>query len=335
MTGNGASDNHVATVPSTTDKGRATRPSAAATAGLAPGLRALLAPGAQLQRLAGGCTWSEGPAWLPDRQLLCWSDIPSNRVMQLDPATGRSAVYRADAEFTNGRAVTPDGQVVHCSHGRRAIEREVGIGTEILVDSWHGARLNSPNDLAVRSDGTIWFTDPPYGISVPVEGHPGEREYGDNFVFRLDPATGELCVVVSDMEAPNGIAFSPDESVVYVSDTSLSWRTDGGGNHHIRAYDVLDGRCAKNGRTLAVIERGLPDGFAVDVAGNIWTSSLDAVIVLAPDGSTIGSIPVPETIANLCFGGPDGTELFIAATTSIYRIATATRCATTVARAPR
>lgn len=297
------------------------------------GLTGLLAPGAALERLAGGCTWSEGPLWLPDLGVVRWSDIPADRIMQVELATGEVSVHRIGVEFTNGRALGHDGSVVQCSHGRRRLEREVDGHLESLVEHWHGARLNSPNDVVVKSDGTIWFSDPPYGITLDAEGHPGDREYQDNFVFRLDPVSGELSVVVADVEEPNGLAFNPDESVLYVSDTSAAWSGDGTGNHHIRAYDVRDGRTCKNGRTIAVVDNGLPDGFAVDVGGNIWTSSRDAVIVLWPDGTTRGRIPVPEVVGNLCFGGPEGSDLFVAATTSLYRIATTTSCATGAAAA--
>lgn len=288
-------------------------------------LSGLLATGAELERVATGCTWSEGPVWLAEPGVVRWSDIPGDRIMQFDPATGRTAVHRSGVEFTNGRALDPvGGGVVQCSHGRRAVEREVDGSVEVLVDSWNGARLNSPNDVVVRSDGTIWFTDPPYGITVEGEGHPGEREYGDHFVFRFDPTTKDLRVVIADVEEPNGLAFSPDEQILYVSDTSAARRTDGTGNHHIRAYDVRADDTVKNGRTFAVIERGLSDGFRVDVAGHVWTSSLDAVLVFGPAGDRLGAIGVPEVIGNLCFGGPDGHDLYVAASTSLYRIATTT-----------
>jgi gluconolactonase len=195
----------------------------------------------------------------------------------------------------------------------------------VLVDHYGAARLNSPNDVVVASDGAIWFTDPPYGIVQPAEGHPGEREYDDCYVFRFDPATGELTPVVIDMEEPNGLAFSPDESLLYVADTSAALRTDGGGNHWIRVYDVQDGRRCKNGRVFAEVNPGVADGFRVDVHGNVWTSSADSVQVYAPDGELLGKIPVPETVGNLCFGGPARDTLFIAATTSLYRLRTRTR----------
>lgn len=281
----------------------------------------LVSPDATPERVGGGATWSEGPLWLPTEAAVIWSDIPGNRILRWTEATGEVSIEATEVEFTNGRALDRQGRVVTCSHGRRAIERD---GT-VLVDRYGPARLNSPNDVVVSADGAIWFTDPPYGIVQPAEGHPGEREYGDCYVFRFDPATGELTPVVTDVEEPNGLAFSPDESLLYVADTSAALRTDGGGNHWIRVYDVQDGRRCKNGRLFAEVGPGVADGFRVDVHGNVWTSSADSVQIFAPDGRQLGKIAVPEVVANLCFGGPDRDTLFIAATTSLYRLRTRTR----------
>ena len=307
------------------------------------GLEGLLAPGAVLERVAAGCTWNEGPAWVRPPGLghgvLRWSDIPGDRIMQLDPADGTVTVHRAGVEFTNGRTPAPDGGVYQCSHGLRRLEHEVdgpdGPVVTAVAERWDGARLNSPNDVVCAADGSVWFSDPPYGIVMEGEGHPGEREYGGSFVFRWDPAapaTGALSVVVTDCVAPNGLAFSPDESVLYVSDTSstLPW---GGDGHHIRAYDLVrwpdGGLTAARGRTVAVTEAGVPDGFRVDVEGRIWTSSEDAVVVLTPDGTEVGRVPVPEVIANVTFGGEDGHDLYVCASASVYRITTTTTGATT------
>lgn len=283
---------------------------------------------AAVEHLAGGCTWSEGPVYLPQEDAVLWSDIPGNRIMRWDAATGAATVERSDVEFTNGRTLDLQGRIVACSHGRRGIERTEPDGTtHLLVDRFGSARLNSPNDLVVKSDGTIWFTDPAYGIIQAHEGHLGEREYGDHYVFRFDPASGELTPVVVDVEEPNGLAFSPDESLLYVADTAVA---AGLGrflarNHHIRVYDVVHGRYAKNGRLFAEVSPGVADGFRVDVHGNVWTSSADSVQVFAPDGTRLGAVPVPETVANVCFGGPDRSTLYIAATTSLYRLSTRTR----------
>jgi gluconolactonase len=288
-----------------------------------PRLNDLIDPAESVRRLGGGATWSEGPVWLPGEDAVIWSDIPGDRLLRWTAATGEVTVEQTAVEFHNGHTLDLAGRVLACSHGRRAIERiEADGAMTVLVDHYGPARLNSPNDIVVASDGTIWFTDPPYGIVQPHEGHPGEREYGDNYVFRFDERTGELTPVVLDVEEPNGLAFSPDERILYVSDTSDALRP---GNHHIRAYDVIDGRYCKNGRVFAVVSPGLSDGFRVDVHGNIWTSSADSVQVYAPDGTRLGKIPVPEKIGNLCFGGHNRDILYIAATTSLYTVPTRTR----------
>jgi gluconolactonase len=291
--------------------------------------------GTGLERLASGATWAEGPVWLPDRRALRYSDVMGNRILEYSEQTSDLTVYSADAEFSNGRTLDLDGTVVQCSHGRRAVERDDGSATTTLVDRWNGRRLNSPNDVVVKSDGTIWFTDPAYGIRKQGEGHPGEVEYGDYHVFRFDPSNGDLHPVVMDVEMPNGLAFSPDESLLYVADSSLDppdGSSDRPGGHAVHVYDVLDGRRAKNGRTFVEVSPGLPDGIRVDVHGNVWSSCLDAVQVYSPAGELIERIPVPEVVANLCFGGDDGSTLYVTATTSLYRIATTTADATRVAR---
>jgi gluconolactonase len=270
----------------------------------------------EVERLATGCIWSEGPLWLPDERCVRWSDIPNDRIMRWDAATGETTVHRQGVEFTNGRALDRDGSVVQCSHGHRRLEREAGDGAvTAVVDHYGPHRLNSPNDVAVAPDGSYWFTDPDYGIVQPAEGHPGEREYEDCWVFRFSEADG-LRPVVVDMDRPNGLAFSPDGSVVYVTDT--------GATPGIRAYDV-DGVRAKNGRPFAVVPEGVPDGIAIDVDGRVWSSAGDGVHVYTPDGAEAAFIPVPEVVANVCFGGDDGSELFIAATSGLYRIRTTTR----------
>ncbi len=295
------------------------------------GLEDLLPAGAALVRRATGATWSEGPVWIAENQSVRWSDIPGNRILQYSTVADELSVYASDVEFTNGRTLDHDGTVIQCSHGNRRVERDSGGVVTTIVDSYDGVRLNSPNDVIVASDGSIWFTDPSYGITVAAEGHPGVKEYGDHFVFRFDRASGQTRPVVIDVEEPNGLAFSPDESVLYVSDTSAASRTDGGGNHHIRAYDMVDWR-AKNGRTFAVIPDGLPDGFRVDLDGNVWTSSESGIFVYSQEGELLGTIPVPEKVANVCFGGVNGTELFIAASTSLYSIQTLARDAARIHR---
>jgi len=273
---------------------------------------------ASAERLATGATWSEGPLWVPELDEVWWSDIKGNRVLAWSARSGDMRVAVPGAEYANGRTRTRDGRIVQCSHGRRAVEVLALDGTtRTLVDRVDGVRLNSPNDVVERSDGSIWFTDPNYGLTSPGEGYPGEEEYGGRYVFRLDPASHQLGAVVTDLDQPNGLAFSPDESVLYVADSA---RSPGA----IRAYDVVGDEVRPRG-VVRMVEPGIPDGIRVDTEGRIWTSSADSVQVLAPDGSLLARVWVPETVANLCFGGPDGTDLFVAATTSLYRIRTGAR----------
>ena len=282
-------------------------------------------PGETLERLASGATWSEGPVWMHEDGSVLWSDIPANRMLRWHPIDGMS-VWRDRVEFTNGHTREADGSLLHCSHGLRAIVRtrfRAGVKEatdEVLVTHYQGRRLNSPNDVVVKRDGTIWFTDPPYGIVSNHEGHQAESELGDNYVFRFDPRTGALDVVSSFVDEPNGLAFSADESVLYVSDTSAALRRDGGGHHHIVAFDVIDGRTLANPRVFAVVSPGLSDGFRLDTRGWLYTSSADSVQVYHPDGTRLAAIPVPEKIGNLTFGGVQRDELYICASTSLYRI---------------
>jgi gluconolactonase len=262
-----------------------------------------------------------------------WSDIPQNRMLSWTPGQGME-VWREDVEFTNGHVREADGALLHCSHGLRAIVRTrfdaagQPLEDEVVVNRYQGRRLNSPNDVVVKRDGTVWFTDPPYGIASDREGHAAPSELAGCYVFRFDPATGVLRIASDFVEEPNGLAFSPDESVLYVSDTSAALRMDGGGNHHIVAFDVIDGQDLANPRIFAVVDPGLADGFRVDVNGFVYTSSADSVQVYHPDGTRIGRIPVPEKVGNLCFGGDLGNELYICASRSLYRIVLNTRGAT-------
>ncbi|MFC7458197.1 SMP-30/gluconolactonase/LRE family protein [Brachybacterium sp. GCM10030267] len=307
----------------------------------------LLADGAQLEKVATGAIWAEGPVWVPLRRALRFSDIPNNRILEYSETTGELSVFAEGVEFTNGRTLDLEGYVIECSHGRRAVQRDtaVGPGDEhrpvTVADRFGEVRLNSPNDVVVSSDGAIWFTDPSYGIKREVEGHPGEEEYGDRYVFRLDPGTGALTPVVIDVEAPNGLAFSPDESLLYVADSSRSPADQENPNprrprgHAIHVYDVVEGRHAKNGRILTEVSPGLPDGIRVDVEGRIWSSSGSGVQVFTPAGERLLDLPVPEKVANLCFGGDDGRTLYIVATTSLYRVRTSTVDAAGAARGRR
>ena len=293
---------------------------------LDPRAEALARAGESLQRVATGAAWSEGPVWMREDGSVLWSDIPNDRMLRWHPADGMS-VWRDQVAFTNGHTREADGSLLHCSHGQRAIVRTRFAGghlsrgiDEIVVDRYQGRRFNSPNDIVVKRDGTIWCTDPPYGIVSDHEGHRAESELQDNYVFRFDPASGALDIVSDFVEEPNGLAFSPDESLLYVSDTSAALRHDGGGHHHIVAFDVKDGRTLMNPRIFAVVAPGLSDGFRVDARGWLYTSSADSVQVYHPDGTRLARIPVPEKVGNLTFGGPERDELYIAASTSLYRI---------------
>jgi gluconolactonase len=246
-------------------------------------------------------------------------------------AEGGMSVWREGVEFTNGHTREADGALLHCSHGQRAIVRTrfgpglLPLADEVVVDRYQGRRLNSPNDIVVKRDGSIWFTDPPYGIVSDHEGHKAQSELGRNHVFRFDPASGALRSVSDFVEEPNGLAFSPDESILYVSDTSAALRTDGSGHHHIVAFEVIGGQDLASPRVFAVVNPGLADGFRIDVHGFVYTSSADSVQVYHPDGTRMARIAVPEKVGNLTFGGNDGNELFVCASTSLYRIRLNTR----------
>jgi gluconolactonase len=278
------------------------------------------------ERLCTGAIWSEGPVWIREDDSVLWSDIPNDRILRWCARDGMS-VLRNGVEFTNGHIRDRDGSLLHCSHGLRAVFRTDirGEHQRIVVDRWQGKRFNAPNDIVVKSDGTLWFTDPPYGLIIPEEGHGGESEIGDCYVFRFDPASGELDPVTDLPIEPNGLAFSPDESLLYVSDTSAALGREATGNHCIFAFDVVDGRRLANGRKFADVSPGVPDGFRVDRNGWIYTSSEDSVQVFHPDGTLLGKVHVPEKVGNVTFGGRNRDQLYIAASTSLYRIRLATQ----------
>jgi gluconolactonase len=277
----------------------------------------------RLECLFTGSVWAEGPLWVPSSQSVRWSDIPNDRILEFSPATGTAREYAVGVEFTNGRTLDADGSVVQCSHGLRRVERDREGTVTGLVDSFQGRRLNSPNDVVIARDGSIWFTDPPYGILPGTkEGHEGEQEYGGCHVFRFEPVSGSMTAEVTDLVHPNGLAFSPDESVLYVADTAGSRY---GVPLRIVTYSVHGGRCSSRTGTLELDDGHAADGLRVDVEGRIWTSAGPSVRIYSPSFELLDTIAVPETVSNLCFGGADGQDLYITATTSLYRISTTTR----------
>jgi gluconolactonase len=232
-------------------------------------------------------------------------------------------VFRANSNFANGNTRDLQGRLVSCHHGGRNVTRTEPDGSiTVIADSYQGKKLNSPNDVVVKSDGSIWFTDPTYGIMSDYEGYKADSEQDGCFVYRVDPATGDIAVVMDDFVKPNGLAFSPDENILYVADSGLSHDPDG--PHHIRAFDVGDDGGLRNGRIFADVSPGVPDGFRLDVDGNLWTSCRDGVICFAPDGTALGKINIPAIVANLTFGGPRRNRLFITATKSLYAVYVAT-----------
>ena len=288
-----------------------------------PRFDSLVPPSAELKRLYSGTTWAEGPAYVKAYGALVWSDVPNNRMYKWTPEDGGS-VFREPSNYSNGNTVDNSGRLVTCQHLTHSVTRTEPDGTIVtVVDNYEGKRFNSPNDLVVKSDDTIWFTDPPYGILNSYEGAQRESEMGANYVYRFDPATGDLSIVADDFDKPNGLAFSHDESVLYVADTGGTHTPNG--PHHIRAFDVSGGSQLTNSRVFAEITPGFADGLRVDEAGNVFTSAFDGIQVYSPEAELLGKILVPErATANCAFGGNDGSTLFITASTALYAIETST-----------
>ncbi len=292
-----------------------------------PRFERLVPAGAELVALAGGAIWAEGPVYVPDQDAVLWSDVRSNVVRRWSTADGEGEEYRP-SDFANGHTLDREGLVLACEQGPRRVARYERDGSRTtVVDRYEGRRLNSPNDIVVASDGAIWFTDPPYGILDDSEGYAAESELGGCFVFRFDPSNGELAMVSDDLIHPNGLAFSPDERILYVTDTSAA-RVPGG-NHHILAFDVVDGRRLASPRVFAVMDPGFADGLRIDVGGNVWSSAGDGIHVLDPSGAELGRILLPEAASNCTFGGPDGRQLFITATSTLWAIDVGIRGAVT------
>jgi len=277
--------------------------------------RSLVSETVEIRHCWQGAEWSEGPVYLPHHKVVVWSDIPNNRMLQFDPATGQTTVFREPSNFTNGNTTDREGRMVTATHLTHCISRaELDGSVTVLVDRYQGKRLNSPNDVVVKSDGTIWFTDPPYGIISNREGEKRESELEGNFVYRFDPDSEELTIVADDLDRPNGLTFSPDESRLYISDT--------GEPRNMVVFDVnADGTTLSSKRVFAKLSPGVSDGFRCDVEGNVWTSAGDGIQCFSSEGELLGKILIPETrCANCCFGGPDRKTLYIAGDTSLYSV---------------
>ena len=273
-----------------------------------------------LDKLYTGCRWAEGPAYFAAGKYLIWSDIPNDRVMRFDETDGSVSVFLQPAMNHNGHTVDLEGRLISCEHRGRCVSRIEHDGTRtVLADRFEGKRLNSPNDVVVKSDGSIWFSDPSYGIDSNYEGDASPSEVGASNVYRIDPATREVTAVATDFVKPNGLAFSVDEKQLYIADTGSTHVKNG--PRHIRVADVsADGRSLGPAKLFATCTVGLFDGFRIDTKGHLWTSAGDGVHIYATDGALIGKIKVPEVVANVCFGGPKRNRLYICGTTSLYAI---------------
>ncbi len=276
---------------------------------------------AKIEKIASGMRWSEGPVWFGDGRYLLWSDIPNNRMMKWDEETGAVSIFRKPSSNSNGNTRDRQGRLITCEHDARRVTRtEYDGAITVIADNFEGKPLNSPNDVVCKSDGSIWFTDPPFGILGFYEGRVAKPELPTN-VYRWDPKTKQLTVVADDINRPNGLAFSPDESKLYLVEGGTAPRV-------IRAYDVAsDGTGLSRGQILVTAEPdGTPDGLRVDVDGNLWVgwgmgkAGLDGVSIFNPQGTLIGRIDLPERCANLCFGGRHRNRLFMCGSTSMFSL---------------
>ncbi|GJE62585.1 SMP-30/gluconolactonase/LRE family protein [Methylobacterium trifolii] len=281
------------------------------------GFKAFVLPNAPLETLAAGFRWCEGPVWFGDRDELLFSDLPNDRVMRWSESGGLS-VFRAGGGFENGHARDRQGRLLACSHRHRRITRTECDGTvTTLADHHEGRRLNSPNDIVCKSDGTIWFTDPPYGIQTDYEGGKQAAELPAN-VYRFDPRDGSLRIAAGDFEGPNGLCFSPDERRLYVAESGLQFAE--APRRHIRVFDVAEDGRLSGGDVFHTVEPGFADGFRCDTDGNLWSSAGDGVHCIDPGGELVGKVLVPSTVSNLAFGGRNGSRLFLCASHTLYAI---------------
>jgi len=262
-----------------------------------------------------GCEWAEGPVYFPEGDYVLWSDIPNDRILKFDVGSKETTIFREPCNHTNGHYRDQQGRLVSCEHAANRISRTEQDGTIVsLVERWNGNRLNSPNDLVVKSDGTIWFTDPPYGILSDREGNQRQSELEGNFTYRLDPDSGDMSIVDKTADRPNGLAFSPDEKLFYLADT--------GAPKNITVFDVSkDGKTLSNRQVFAEVRPGASDGFRIDEQGNIWTSARDGVQCYSATGELLGKVLIPEqSTANLVFGDQDGKRIYICGDTSLYSV---------------
>ena len=280
---------------------------------------------AAVERLCTGLRWCEGPVWFGDMRCLIFSDIPNNRMMRWSEDDGRLGVFRFPTHNINGNTRDRQGRLITCEHDTRRVTRTEYDGTiTVLIDQFNGKPLNAPNDIVVKSDDSVWFTDPGYGIMLNYEGRVAQFELPTN-VYRLDPNTGNTTVVAGDFVRPNGLCFSPDETSLYISDTGASHAL--GGPAHIRVFDVQNDRLT-NGRIFADMKPGFADGIRCNTDGNVWASSGwgapedDGVKIFAPNGDLIGKIHLPEPCSNLCFGGKKKNRLFMTGGMGLYALYT-------------
>lgn len=283
-----------------------------------PSFRSYVLDNAPLERLSSGFRWLEGPVWFGDMATLLFSDLPNDRMMRWSERGGLE-VFREPSNYANGNYRDREGRLVSCTHrGRSVIRTEYDGQTSVLADRFQGRRLNAPNDLVVKSDGTLWFTDPHYGIQTDYEGGRAEPELPPS-VYRLDPCSGSLTVVADDFNGPNGLCFSPDESKLYVTESGRLFDPDP--ERHIRVFDVsADGMRLSHGRLFHKVEPGFADGIRVDEDGNLWSSADDGVHCIAPTGDLLGKVLVPSRVSNVTFGGARKNRLFICASHTLYSI---------------
>ena len=265
----------------------------------------------RVEKVYTGTLWGEGPCYIPHKDMLVWSDNPNNRMMKL--INGKVSEFRNPSNFCNGNTLDNDENLISCSHGGRCVYKtDDDLNVSVIVDQYAGKKLNSPNDVCVKSDGTIWFTDPPYGILSDYEGYLGEQEYGGCFVFKYDPKLKKLDVMTKNLDRPNGIAFSHDEKKLYIADTGENIKC-------LYVFDVKE-NIIVNQKLVYDFKPFFSDGFRSDKDGNIWTSAGKAIKCFNPNNELIGQILVPELVSNLEFGGKDGNILYVTATSSLYKM---------------